>query len=133
MSTRPNILVIGLGPNVKLPSSTLLPANLSPSTVGAAVKASMQKIKDAGFDLTATTVSPGDTDDDLSTLEKLLTEKEWTGIVVGFGIRGTPEFTEMFETAVQMCWRLRPGVKVGFNSRPDDLYEAVVRNFGGKQ
>ena len=52
------------------------------------------------------------------------------GFVVGMGLRGVAQFTEMFESCVNACREVSPGTRMGFNTRASDMVECVRRNFG---
>lgn len=81
-----------------------------------------------GFDL-----DPVDVAGTLKKLKAELGSREWDGVVVGWCTRGHVEFTELFESVVAVCVEEKcarlPGLKLMFNTGPENLVEPVVRNF----
>ena len=66
----------------------------------------------------------------LQEIKEILRSKHWDGLIIGFGLRGWPKYTEFFEDLVNATIEITPRSRLCFNSTPDDLYETIVRNFG---
>lgn len=77
--------------------------------------------------------------DNLEELKSVLKEREWSGIILGWCVRGHIEFTELFESVVAVCMgyvvqRKHDSIvakepKLIFCRGPDDLVNATLRNF----
>ncbi|KAM0242958.1 hypothetical protein ACHAP5_007068 [Fusarium lateritium] len=77
--------------------------------------------------------------ENLEELKIVLKERDWSGIILGWCVRGHIEFTELFESVVSVCTdyvvqRKRGNVggeepKLIFCRGPDDLVNATLRNF----
>lgn len=63
-------------------------------------------------------------------VENQLKDRKWFGFMIGFGVRGTPEFTPLFEAAVNASREVSPQTRLMFPTGPDKIYEAIVRNLG---
>ncbi|SPJ79516.1 uncharacterized protein FTOL_07907 [Fusarium torulosum] len=85
-----------------------------------------------GFDLNAN-------GDNLEELKSVLKGREWSGIILGWCVRGHIEFTELFESVVAVCvdyvvLRKQDNIEAKeprliFCLGPDDLVHATLRNF----
>lgn len=94
--------------------------------------ANESRFSNVGFDLDANGAN-------LEELKTLLSKQQWSGIIVGWCVRGHVEFTELFESVVAICVDYilerkqgnisseRP--KLIFCRGPDDLVNATIRNF----
>ncbi|CAJ0546547.1 Ff.00g011740.m01.CDS01 [Fusarium sp. VM40] len=75
----------------------------------------------------------------LEELKSILKERDWSGIILGWCVRGHIEFTELFESVVAVCvdhivQRKEGNIgekepKLIFCRGPDDLVNATLRNF----
>lgn len=92
------------------------------------------RFHNVGFNLDPTNVSGT-----LHELEKVLEENSWDGLLLGWCVRGHVEFTELFESVVNVCTRNivemarqgRKEPKLLFCIGPEDLVNASVRSFPG--
>ena len=128
MTTRKTVLVIGL---TNAPSGA--PAEIV--TEGGAIDelrerlvSQVRQAHDAGYDLEMKQFRP----EDLETtapewVKERLGSQHWDGLIVGFGVRGIPACTEFFEEVINAARTITPGTKLGFNTKPDDVLEAVKR------
>ncbi|KAF2159863.1 hypothetical protein M409DRAFT_29673 [Zasmidium cellare ATCC 36951] len=102
------LLLLGLGkyaPTSPPPPSTTTTtdSNLTPSTIKAAVASQTSTLSSLGFTCTKLDLNPSDPNDSLLRLKQLLTSQPgWDGIVIGFGLRGNVELTELFEKVVNL-------------------------------
>lgn len=85
--------------------------------------------KEAGFDLTLVAAKPGDFPTYLREVQELLKSQSWDGIMIGFGVRGTVEYSQFFQDLVNASRELRPEVKMAFNTSPQDIVECAQRSF----
>ncbi|KAM0355079.1 hypothetical protein ACHAPU_000936 [Fusarium lateritium] len=75
----------------------------------------------------------------LEELKGVLQKQDWSGIILGWCVRGHIEFTELFESVVAVCvenvvQRKQSDIivkepKLIFCRGPDDLVTATLRNF----
>ena len=103
----------------------------SASELRARIEAGKQQCADAGYAIETRQFAPDKDKLDAAVDEcrEILGARKWDGLVVGFGIRGVPEFTGFFEKVVNVAREIVPGTPLGFNTRPDDLLETVLRAF----
>ncbi|KAF2813705.1 uncharacterized protein BDZ99DRAFT_459479 [Mytilinidion resinicola] len=85
-----------------------------------------QQFKDVGLDYQYLDYAPGES---MQRLEKVLAEKEWSGVCIGIGIRANRQFTPLFESLVNTVHEKSPHTKLLFNTQPDDTIEAAKRWF----
>ncbi|KAK5129931.1 hypothetical protein LTR08_002691 [Meristemomyces frigidus] len=90
---------------------------------------SISQARAAGFEVLPTDINPEDPADSLKRFVEALQSREWSGVNVGFGVRGHKENTVLFERMLGEVRRLAPGARVVFSNGPDELFEAIRRNF----
>lgn len=100
------------------------PAKVPTSTIS--------RFSNVGFDLDVNGTN-------LEELRKVLAERQWSGIIVGWCTRGHVEFTELFESVVAVCVDYIVERKQGnasakepklmFCRGADDVVNATLRNF----
>ncbi|KAK4552126.1 hypothetical protein LTR86_010662 [Recurvomyces mirabilis] len=90
---------------------------------------SIAKAREAGFEILAEDMNPQDIEDSLRRFERRLMEREWVAVNFGYGVRGVKENTVLFERLLGVLRLRRPGVRVMFSNGPDEVVEAVRRNF----
>ena len=90
---------------------------------------SIAKCKDAGFEILAEDMNPLDPDDSLARFETRLRERDWVAVNIGYGVRGLKENTVLFERLLECVRRVKPEARVIFSNGPDEVFEAVRRNF----
>ncbi|RGP79398.1 hypothetical protein FLONG3_2453 [Fusarium longipes] len=94
--------------------------------------ATATKFTNVGFNLNADASNLGE-------LKAQLDERELSGVIIGWCVRGNVEFTELFESVVSVCTdyvvRRKQGnasqkePKLIFCRGPHDLVNATLRNF----
>ena len=97
--------------------------------VHARLEISKNKVLDAGYDFEMIIFPIGDFSSELPKFKARLSSKHWDAVVIGFGVRGNPQNTEVLETLVNTASVSIPGVKFGFSSTPEDLFPCIVRIF----
>jgi hypothetical protein len=74
---------------------------------------------------------PCQVDTSLDTVEQLIRDALAGGhfglAMVGGGIRMIPEHTELFERVVNVLHELSPGIRLCFNTAPDNTVDALRR------
>ncbi|ROV95998.1 hypothetical protein VMCG_07995 [Cytospora schulzeri] len=92
-----------------------------------------QKIlaKEAGFEVETHFADPHDTSKAAADIKEAIKSRpQWDGVMIGFGMRGDPVLTPLFELAVNTCIEeVRPVPKFAFNVSPDSTVEALKRVF----
>ncbi|KAK4501208.1 hypothetical protein PRZ48_007015 [Zasmidium cellare] len=124
------LILAGLGkyatPN---PPSSSNPSTTDVSSIKAAVAAQTSTLQSLGFTCHNIDLNPNDAGDSLYRLEEvLMSQLRWDGFVIGYGLRGNKEYTELFEKVV--CGS---GLRFGFSTRPDGLVDTVERILPGKE
>ena len=92
------------------------------------LKATASQAKEAGLDLEIMQVKPSAFSTFLKEIRPKLEAKP-DGMVIGYGIRGTADYTEFFEDLVNLCCETTPTTRMAFNTSPDDILECCLRNF----
>ena len=80
-----------------------------------------------GFDVNAE-----DFGQSLKDLRGTIQTQTWDAILIGWCMRGYPERTVWFESMVEVCveeLRSLPNTKLVFNTGPEDILAATLRNF----
>jgi hypothetical protein len=65
-------------------------------------------------------------------LKRELRERDWDGVLIGWCSRGNVAHTELFESlvgAVVEEQKVKPGLKLIFNTGPENLVEPALRTF----
>lgn len=90
----------------------------------------MAKAKESGFDVQGLIIDPQAPHEViLGQIREQLQARQWDGVVVGFGVRGDPTLTVLFEDVVNICVQEFQITRFGFNTTPGDTAEAVIRAF----
>ena len=102
----------------------------APPELQAKLEASTKQALEAGYDFEMIQFDVANLSSEQGRIKEKLLSKRWDGVIVGFGVRGNPELTGIFETLVNTASEILPGIRFGFASSPDDVFPCVVRNFG---
>jgi hypothetical protein len=117
-----SVLLIGLLPSVVDLSSM---PDLTEEKLTLALKTEEQRLRDLGFDATWCLVDTGATAE--SVVRTALEARAYDVVLVGAGVRTIPTHFLLFEKLVNLIHQHAPNSKIGFNTRPDDTVEAVLR------
>ncbi|KAF2725542.1 hypothetical protein K431DRAFT_79896 [Polychaeton citri CBS 116435] len=90
------------------------------------------RFDNVGFDVAVTDPNKAVVD-----LKQTLKAREWDGVILGWCVRGHPEFTELFESlvgvvsedVVEKTQSSSKPPKIIFCTGPDDVVNATLRNF----
>lgn len=127
MSLRKKVLAIGLTKPTKNHSKEQRQEAGTEEELHQKLASMVAAARNAGYDFHLKLFSPDELDEAVEQTRQLLEQEEWDAFVVGFGIRGEPGLTEYFEKLVNAAREIRPEAKMGFNTKPLDLFETVKR------
>jgi len=84
----------------------------------------------AGYEISNIELDPSNPSSSLARLRERLGERRWDGLLIGFAVRGSKEYTPMFEGAVNLTREMAPGTRLLFGVSPGDLMDTLERSFG---
>lgn len=119
------ILIIGINPGTIDFTNPELPKGLTKEMVEQGTKATLDKLISMGYEAEAFLIDTGSTD--LSNLANQLKNKNYSGVVIGNGIRGQASNFILFEQVVNVVHENAPKSKIIFNTLPTNTDEAVKR------
>ena len=133
MSTvaRKSILVVGLG---ELPDKSHTTSDTAIRQGGSTerIRASVEEMASSpdirkDFVVEVVFVSPNEVPQGIKEYRQSLSARTWDGVIIGFGIRGVPEFTRYFEDLVNVTREVAPQARFGFTESPNDMKPCVLR------
>jgi hypothetical protein len=119
------VLIIGINPNTIDFTNPELPKGLTKEIVEQGIKAALEKLNSMGYQAEAFLLDTGSTD--LGNLANQLKNKNYSGVVIGNGIRGQAANFILFEQIINVVHENAPKSKIIFNTLPTNTYEAVKR------
>ena len=117
-----SVLAIGVDP--ALVDFSTLP-QLTPKLVRSYIDAQIERLRDAGFEVTSCLVNLGETAEAVAA--QALQSTRVDCVVIGAGLRVPAERLLLFERIINLIHRLAPNASICFNSNPSDTAEAVQR------
>ncbi|KAF1981776.1 hypothetical protein K402DRAFT_398168 [Aulographum hederae CBS 113979] len=129
--TQKHVLVLGLTKAPPFaPAEILKEGGPSEASLRQRILDSLTLIKDLGYQVELHQAKPEEVTTTFAAfVEERLRSRKWDGFVIGFGLRGIPEYTADFEQLVNAGREIAPGAKMGFTTRPDDLHVTLKRMF----
>src|SRR6478609_5630121 len=121
------VLSIGIDPyliDFSTPEFAAFPG-LTPEKVEAGINASLQKLKELGYDAERCWVDFGDTA--INVLRDRLEKEQYSVVLVGAGIRVPEKNFSLFEKMINEIHASAPSAKICFNTNPQDTIAAVQR------
>ena len=101
----------------------------TPENIKKLAEGELAKIREAGFHVETFGIDV-DSKDVLEETRQAVTSRQWDGISIGFGVRGTAELTPLFTDVVNMIVaEVKPTPKLMFALKPDALLVEVQRAF----
>jgi len=126
--SRKKILCAGLGRFVKHPPGFVSPFG-TPQEIIKKVDADLKNCDEAGFDCYHYEMNPEDLEATLRGFEEKIQTQHWDAISIGFGIRGMPMHTVLFERTMDVCRRAASVVPWCFSDGPSGNLDAFRRAF----
>lgn len=125
MNNMKTILIIGMDPHTIDYTNPELPKGLTAEAVEKGTNATLEKLNAMGYKAEAFLINAGTAD--LSSLAKQLQDKQYSGIVIGNGIRSLTSNFILFEQIINLVHANAPASKIIFNTLPTNTDEAVKR------
>lgn len=129
MSASIAILVVGISEPTNTAPEALRAKGVSAEHIRQASQAMMKAAAEKGYDLKPVLISPDNVQKGIEEFEEKLQSQKWDGVMVGFGIRGDPQFTEVFEQLMNLCRVKSPESQLVFNTEPKDVLPSILRTF----
>ncbi|MFJ8857641.1 hypothetical protein ACIRD8_04325 [Streptomyces sp. NPDC102451] len=118
------VLSIGLHPSAL--DYSRMPEGLDEAVLTARIEAGNAALREAGFDAVPCLI---DTSPDRAeaTVREQLQEHAFGLAMIGAGVRVAPENTLLFERLVNVLAEAAPGIRLCFNTAPENTVEALRR------
>ncbi|MDN3025470.1 hypothetical protein [Streptomyces sp. S.PB5] len=118
------VLSVGLHPRVL--DYSRMPGGVDEEAFTARIEAAHTALREAGFDVVPCLI---DTDPDRSetAVREQLKAHAFGVAMIGGGVRMAPENTVLFERLVNVLTEAAPGIRLCFNSSPENTVEALSR------
>ncbi|MDT9698452.1 hypothetical protein [Streptomyces sp. P17] len=118
------VLSIGLHPNAL--DYSRMPDGVDEATLTARIEAAHAALREAGFD-TVPCLIDSSPDRAEAMVREQLKEHTFGLAMIGGGVRLLPEHTLLFERLVNVLAEAAPGIRLCFNTSPEDTVEALGR------
>jgi hypothetical protein len=125
--TKKKLLMIGIDPKlIDFSKFTTTATGWDANRVQAAGQDANKRLIKLGYEVQSCLVDLGETAE--SVVSDTLSREKFDCIMVGFGIRGLPQHTILFEKIINTVHqKAPPSSKICFNTNPSDTVEAVLR------
>ncbi|QPF85479.1 hypothetical protein IC762_03870 [Bradyrhizobium genosp. L] len=120
--TKPSVLAIGLDPAVVNLSAF---PQFTPELVRSYIDAQIEGLRTLGYDADSCLTDLGDTAEAVTATA--LNARRYDCVVIGAGLRESPERLLLFEKILNLVHRLAPDACICFNTNPADTAAAVQR------
>ena len=120
--TAPAVLAIGLDPAFADFSAT---PHLTPELVRGYINAQVARVRELGFEVDTCLIAPGSAAE--AEIAAALQARNFECVVIGAGLRVTPEQLLLFEKIINLVHRFAPQASIAFNTTPADTADAVRR------
>ncbi|WP_031486293.1 hypothetical protein [Streptomyces bicolor] len=118
------VLSIGLHPSAL--DYSWMPDGVDESVLTARIGAANAALRDAGFDAVPCLID-NSPDSAEATVREQLRQQTFGLAMIGGGVRMLPENTLLFERLVNVLTEEAPGIRLCFNTSPEDTVEALRR------
>ena len=126
MTNKKKVVLIGIDPKL-IDSSMFTNTGWDANRVRAAGQDVNKRLMELGYEVQSCLVDLGETAE--SVVSDILSKEKFDCIMIGFGIRGLPQHTVLFEKIINTIHQKAPpsSTKICFNTNPNDTVEAVLR------
>jgi hypothetical protein len=127
MTKKKKVLLIGVDPKL-IDSSLATTTGWDTNRVRAAAQDINKRLMELGYEVQSCLVDPKETNEGI--VSDILSKEKFDCIMIGFGIRGLPQHTVLFEKIINTIHQNAPppsSTKICFNTNPSDTVEAVLR------
>ncbi|ULR55729.1 hypothetical protein [Streptomyces deccanensis] len=118
------VLSIGLHPSAL--DYSRMPDGVDEAVFTARIEAANAALREAGFDVVPCLIDVSPDRAEATVLEQLQ-EHAFGLAMIGGGVRMLPENTLLFERLVNLLIEAAPGIRLCFNTTPEDTVEALRR------
>ena len=126
MTNKKKVVLIGIDPKL-IDSSMFTNTGWDANRVRAAGQDANKRLMELGYEVQSCLIDLGETAE--SVVSDILSKEKFDCIMIGFGIRGLPQHTVLFEKIINTIHQKAPpsSTKICFNTNPNDTVEAVLR------
>ena len=119
-----SVLFIGIRPDAFAPED--LPPGMTPEDLAVRVEAGQAAIAASGVDA-AHCLTGFDADEAEAQIREHFASRAYGLAMIGGGIRLLPEHTVLFERIVNVLIDLQPGIRLSFNTGPENSLDSLRR------
>jgi hypothetical protein len=125
--TKKKLLMIGIDPKlIDFSIYSTIATGWDANRVRAAAQDANKRLVELGYEVQSCLVDLGETAE--SVVSDVLSREKFDCIMIGFGIRGLPQHTVLFEKIINTIHqKAPPSSKISFNTNPSDTVEAALR------
>lgn len=120
-----SVLIIGEDPGLIDFDAPDAPPDMSADKVMAGLNGSRDRLRARGFDAEILLTRGSDSVE--TQVAEAMSQRDWTVIVIGAGLRILPPMADQFERLMNVLHTQAPRAKLAFNSQPDDSDVAALR------
>ena len=132
----PTVLAVGVQHSSRRPSSKVTAKARTTATQAlpagdrSRIRGQIAEVKAAGFDMDMLAIKPSQIEAYLKLIRGRLEKEQPELLIIGFGIRGSAEYTVLLENLIAVCREASPETKIGFNTKFDGNTEVCERHLG---
>jgi hypothetical protein len=119
------ILLVGYDPDTVDFSDPALPPGMTAEKIRSGVAVAMKQFAERGLEADVGYIRPDETAG--PAVEHRLASKGYDCVVIGAGVRLSPQHLAVFEAVINAVHKAAPGAAIAFNTRPEDSAEAAAR------
>ena len=119
------VVLVGFDPDTVDFSNPALPPGMSAEKVNAGIALALKAMGDRGWEADVCLIRPDETAG--PTVERHLAAANYGCVVIGAGVRLSPQGLALFETVINAVHRAAPTATIAFNTRPEDSADAAAR------
>ncbi len=119
------VLLVGYDPESVDFSNPALPPGMSVEKIRAGIALALKQMSDRGWQADVCYICPDGKAG--QAVESHLASAKYDCVVIGAGVRLSPQRLADFEAIVNAVHRAAPSATIAFNTRPDDSADAAAR------